>query len=70
VLEIDVKRNRIALTLRLSVRCRNPAAREERGGSAKTAERGRPRAEKSDGGAPWPRTGQGRRAAEKSLTQF
>jgi protein Tex len=51
VLEIDVKRNRIGLTLRLSDPLPQSGAREKSSsGSAKTADRGRPRAEKSDGG--------------------
>ena len=53
VLEIDVKRERISLTLRLSDPLPHKGERAKSGGGSaktKTADRGRPRAEKSDGG--------------------
>jgi uncharacterized protein len=51
VLEIDVKRNRIALTLRLSDPLPQSGGREKSGsGSAKTADRRSSKPEKSDGG--------------------
>jgi protein Tex len=53
VLEVDVKRNRIGLTLRLSDPLPQSGAREKAGGGsakAKAADRKPPRAEKSDGG--------------------
>jgi uncharacterized protein len=51
VLDIDVPRNRISLTLRLADPLPQSGARQKSGGSAKSATGKRPRAEPSGGGA-------------------
>jgi len=51
VLDIDVPRNRISLTLRLADPLPQSGARQKSGGSAKSATGKRPRAAPSDGGA-------------------